>query len=417
MFRSLFFMECRQMLKSLTYYIYVVVFVIFTVGNGGSSFWGGKLTLPEQSQEESFYGMVVTDDTVTIMERTLAKLVQNACSNSYATYPAGFYKQVILSEEEGKKVWEIIENCTGRSQAEITEEMEQYFADANAGSVMESTMAVNNYKVSPREGMEYEEFKKQMEGVCDIIGKGSDFESIMFENSTYVLQTYEGAVKEYNDILTIDKVTGAFMRQFCDYGGIVLAILPVFLGVTRSLRDKRAKTEQTIYSKEASSAVIILSRYTANVSMTYLPVALMAFLIQQPFTYMAKSLQIAPDYLTFIKYTGVWLLPEIMMVLALSFLLTEICTNVLPIFLQVFWGMASISGAKVLMGDFKLRLVARWNPLGLSEKFAACKQELYWNRGFYVLLAIICIVLAIAVYEKKRRGRMALYGKMDKTCG
>lgn len=56
----------------------------------------------------------------------------------------------------------------------------------------------------------------------------------------YTAADGEEALEEYKAMCKNDKITGAYMRLFCDYAGIMLALLPMFLGVTRCLRDKRA---------------------------------------------------------------------------------------------------------------------------------------------------------------------------------
>ena len=65
--------------------------------------------------------------------------------------------------------------------------------------------------------------------------------------------TYEEAMEEYNSFLYDDKITGGYARLFGDYMGIALGILPVFLVVTRELRDRRAGMEELIYTRTASS--------------------------------------------------------------------------------------------------------------------------------------------------------------------
>lgn len=39
---------------------------------------------------------------------------------------------------------------------------------------------------------------------------------------------YEEALKEYNQTINQDKVTGGFARLFCDYMGLALGLYPVF---------------------------------------------------------------------------------------------------------------------------------------------------------------------------------------------
>ena len=41
------------------------------------------------------------------------------------------------------------------------------------------------------------------------------------------ISTYEQAKEEFDALCTQDRFTRAYMRMFCDYAGIVLAILPI----------------------------------------------------------------------------------------------------------------------------------------------------------------------------------------------
>jgi len=236
-----------------------------------------------------------------------------------------------------------------------------------------------------------------------MVGKGSSYEKERYENGSHVPKTYEDAVADFEAICGKDKVTGAYMRIFADYAGIVLAILPIFVGVSGALRDKRAKAEQVIFSKSASGAVVLVSRYLATLFMVFLPVVVTAFLIQQPYYYKAGTLGVAGDGLAFLKYTVVWLLPEIMTVLAVSVLITELTGTIFAVFVQVFWGIGSLFGASTLVGNFGFRLVARWNSIGASLEFEAQKSELFRNRGYYAGLAVLCILLSVLVYEWRRK--------------
>lgn len=66
-------------------------------------------------------------------------------------------------------------------------------------------------------------------------------------------------------------MTGAYARLFCDYVGI----LPAFFGVARVIRDKRSKSSQVMYTKPASSAVMIVARYLAMVIVLFIPVLIL----------------------------------------------------------------------------------------------------------------------------------------------
>ncbi len=374
MFGTLFIKECRQVLKSLVYYIYVVIFVLFI-----TSQMSGEDELREPQPGWSYYGETVTQDDALIMEGTLANLIQEVGRNSFATYPIGFYKEVNLTDGELEQVKAILECCT-----------------------------------DVKEGLTYAEFEAAMEEVCDLVGKGSFYEKESYENRIRVPMTYEQAKEDFDALSTKDGLTRAYMRLFCDYAGIILSVLPIFIGVSRVLRDKRAKVQQVIFSKSASGTQIILSRYLANLVMISIPVFLTALLIQQPFYYRAQTMGIQGDIWAFLTVPGIWLLPEIMTVLAVSFLITEFTDTIWTIFLQVAWAFSSLISATALVGDFGLKLVARWNTLGMTLLYFSLEKELLFNRGFYFLLAVVCVILTVLVYEKKRRGGESVHEKLRK---
>ena len=62
--------------------------------------------------------------------------------------------------------------------------------------------------------------------------------------------------EEYDNLVEKDGYTGGYLRLFCDYMGIIVAILPVFVVATRSLRDKRAKMKDLVYTRKVSSATL-----------------------------------------------------------------------------------------------------------------------------------------------------------------
>lgn len=404
MFGALFLKECKQVLKSLTYLIYVVVFVLFITGQMSSDSAAG-LQAPVPGQ--SYYGTAVTKDETLIMEGTLVNLLEDIYHNSWATYPLGFYKGVTLNDRETEQAEAILERCTGKPFEELLEEMLEemtgHFGEYDPGSAEEVDAAQASYSVPVKEGFTYAEFETAMEEICGLVGKGSMYEKNKYENSIRVPMTYEQAKEEFEALCEKDRVTRAYMRLFCDYAGIVLAILPIFVGVSRALRDRRAKAQQVMFSKPASGAMIIASRYLANLVMLCIPVFVTAFLLQQPFCYKAQTFGIKGDGMAFLTVPGVWLLPEIMIVLALSFLITELTDTIAAIFVQVAWAIGSLFGADVLVGDFRMRLVARWNTLGQTVLFSSLEKEFLQNRGYYFLLSVVCVILTVIIYERKRR--------------
>lgn len=409
MFGTLFIKECKQVLRSLAYYLYLIILVFFMTTQMGEN---EIIEKPEPGQES--YGTKQSDDKQIIMEVTLENLVKQIEQESFSTYPTAFYKEVIPSEKEIEELKQIVERCSGKKWDEIIEERTRYYSQYDSTDDEQAIMSDTAYTIKPAEGFTYEDFLKEMKRVCAIIGNGSDFEKEKFEQGVSVGSTYEDALEEYQAICDEDRLTGAYMRLFCDYAGIMLALLPVFLGVTRCLRDKRSKAEEVIYARSGSSVSIVLSRYLANVFMIFVPVVLLAFIMQSSYLYQAKTIGITPDYTAFFTYSVMWLLPMILVTLGLSFLLTELINGIVAVIIQVFWIFSELLSMVTLVGGFQRRLIVRWNVFGDTMNYLSQRRELYMNRGMYTLLAIAFIVLTIMVYEKKRKGGAGLNGKLLK---
>ena len=87
MFGTLFLKECRQVLRSMVYYLYVVIFVMFLSSQMGEVVTA-DLDRPKPGQES--YGSTSSHEEGAVMEKILAGLVMETYHNSYATYPMGF---------------------------------------------------------------------------------------------------------------------------------------------------------------------------------------------------------------------------------------------------------------------------------------------------------------------------------------
>lgn len=411
---ALILKECRQTLKSLIYYIYLVAFVLFITSQMSSSDWISKLDKPMPGQED--YGMDYTTDQEVIMASGIDLLQQEMSRNSFATYPFGFYKSVTLSGEELDELSVGLKEATGMGMEELNALYEDYWQDYEGSN--EDYAALNawaaGWHVPIREGYTYQEFEGLMQKASDIIGAGCEYEE-RYKYTARAPVSYEQAVKNYEDLREKDRVSGAQMRLFCDYAGIFLGFFPCFLGVSICLRDKRAKAAEVIYSKQISGLKLIAARYAANVIMLFVPIVLCALLIQMPCVYEAAKRGISADYFAFIKYSVLWLLPTIMAMLAAAFLITEAAENLLAVPILFCLAAASLFGAQTLRGNFGYQLILRWNTFGKYSRYAEELGQLYRNRGFYTVLAILCILLAAAVYENKRKEGRKSYAKAGKA--
>ncbi|MCD2492885.1 ABC transporter permease [Lacrimispora sp. NSJ-141] len=409
MFISLFWKECRQIGKSIVYYAFLACLILFFMSQLGEESW--NLAKPQPGQEE--YGRTYSKDEQTIMNRTLQNLSLDYVQNRYTTYPLGFYKKVVLGEKKMARMEEIMGELIGVSREELGVIIDDYINEAESNT-MEGVIV--RPSVSPAEGLTYERFLELMEEIDGILGGHSTYAPEVLKNGTIVSQTYEGALEEYRAIVEKDRYTGAYARLFCDYMGLMLSILPVFLAVARTLKDKRSKASQVIYSKQASSGCVILSRYLAALFMTMLPVIAMAAAVHIQCGAAAVGAGIAVDHLAFVKYVGGWLFPTVAFTLAAGFLISELTESVWAVLIQgIFWFFSVFQSFGGLNGNFGLKFIPRFNDFGNTELFFSQLPDLIVNRIFYGVLTAVLVLLCIGVYTWKRKGGSIRRGKLRRS--
>lgn len=376
MFFSLLGKECKMWLKSILFFAYVVVLVMFYITQMDAK----VITKPYPDQED--YGLTYTTDETAVMEHTLGNLIMEYTQGCFTTYPVGFYKEVIPDDETMGKISDIISNITG-----LTEEQ-----------------WMRQETVQVKKGFRFSEFKEEMGKVSQMIGSGSSYSEECLQR-TEVAMTYEQAVKQYDDICKIDHVTGTYARLFCDYVGIILGILPAFFGVARALRDRRSQASQVLYTKSMSTVRMITARYLAMVLVMFIPVLLLSCFAMSQAVYVAKSVGVVPDYFAFVKYSVLWLLPTILFVAAVSYVIGELTENILSVLVCcAIWFAAIFMGSSNDLMSAGWNLVPRFNSLGDTQLFQSILPQLIRNRILYSSTAIILVVFAVILYEKKRRG-------------
>lgn len=431
--------ECRKVLCSLTFLLYTaaVFAMYYTQFHSGLS---GAEIEPKPGLDS--YGMAAREVPEILMPRALKELIWEYQQNSYTAYPIGFYKEVRLTEKKRQKMADIISELTGWTREELNnlwedekdafeEDGTSYFeigaqdgireVDDNnfvvggVGNPVEKKSSHLEYSLS--EDITYERFRELMREADDLIGGGSRYSDkyIVF-NFSQVPKTYEEAMEEYRQLVDEDKITGGYARLYCDYIGLMLGILPVFVAVSLMQLDRKARMEQLVYSRRISSAKLIFLRYAALVTVMLLPVIITAAMAQ------AKVMGFYPgagmDMFAFARYTVIWLLPSLMITAAVGMLFTELASGLLAILLQGAWWFIGMFSA-ALSGDIgKFDLTVRHNSLYELNEFLGEYGDFLWNRAFFTVLAILLVTLTAVIYEQKRRGRnFGLYtlGKNHKS--
>lgn len=404
---SLFFKECKKIIFSLTFLMYViVVFAMYF-----SQYVNDREPIAQPREDMEDYGTIAKEVPEILMPAAIDGLVMEYLSGSFTAYPIGFYKNVKLNEKKSAELCEIIYELSG-----ITGEQLDGFSEFDKGDGYDPVPDGNGGfslvmrepvlpEVNIPESLTYERFRELMRQTDKIIGGGSRYgDDDIIGNFSRVPKTYEDALAEYEQIFTEEKITPAYARLFCDYSCIDLAILPVFVAAALAGKDKKSRIEQLVYSRKISSARLVLTRYAALVFVMIIPVLLTVIHAHVGVAQMYKGYEL--DSFAFLKYSAMWLLPNVLLSTAVGMLLTEIFSPLIAIFVQGAWwfgGVFASSGG--LTGNItSFVLVPRHNNLFGADLFAETFKQFTFNRIFYTVLSLILVTVAVIIYEIKRRG-------------
>ena len=414
MFLQLFLKECKYLLHSLTFYLYLACVIFMYV----SQVLPEMKIIEEPKVGQEDYGMKYSKDQNDIRKAAVETLIREYTANSYTAYPFGFYKRVILNEMKQNQVQDILQKLTGLRIEEINEKIEAYISQFNQNEEGYSIDEEGNVisPVTEEDALEldlqvvdtisYEYFLELMEDLNNIIGGGSNYTGVFLSNLAMEPRTYEDARNEYHEIIEKDKMTGAYARVFCDYIGIFLAILPVFVAVTMGLRDKKSKCKELVYVSNTSSKVIVLSRYLAMVVMMFLPILIFALEITFEFIMFGRDRGIAIDSFAFVKYSATWLLPNILVATSVGIFCTEIFESAVAIAVQGLWWIISLfHGMQYINGGYSNLLLIRHNELGNYDVYQKYLNTLIVNRVGYTALALALVGVTVIIYEEKRKGK------------
>lgn len=452
---AMFFKECGKTVKSITYLVFVAVLILFCY----TQFWSGLEIIEKPQQGQESYGTKYEEEPKIIIPNAVKNLYREFVSNSYIAYPMGFYKNVRLNDKKQGEMAGILSQLTGILKDDFMKSigMESAGSTLNIDTGMAENMIRNEdgsyqlvipdgqgdkeeranteatieaeteaesgigigagstgiTEVAVDEALTYESFLKLMGQADKLIGGGSRYDGIYLIHFGEVPMTYEDALTEYDNIVVKDRVTGAYARLFCDYIGIVLAIFPVFIAVALGMKDRRARMQELIYSRKASSFKIVLTRYFSMIMVMFLPVLLMAVYtaIQVEGDYSGFH----PDKLAFLKYSFSWLLPTLMVSTAAGVFLTELTDTAVAIAVQGLWWFTGLfAGMKHMDGGYGADLALRHNTIGNTQVYLENFNVLLLNRILYALFAVTLILFTVWIYELKRRGRLNAFNSFKK---
>jgi ABC-type transport system involved in multi-copper enzyme maturation permease subunit len=398
MFATLFLKECKHMLKCSTYSVVIICMALFFFSQ-----WGELKIVDKPEPNQEYYGVKFSEDEKVVMQQAASSLALEYVQNNYIAYPVGFYKTVKLNESKQSKMGNVVTEVTGLTEEELIETVDIYLSGVTAYA--------DPLSISVAQELTYERFEELMKQADKLIGGGSTYSETFLLTKAMIEMTYEDALEEYYDVIDKEQLSGAYARLFSDYLGLVLAILPVFIAVTRGLRDRRARASEIIYSRRVSSFTIVISRYLAMLLMMLIPVMLLSLVPAIECLYYGMSQGISIDYFAYVKYIFGWLLPTIMISLSVGVFLTELMDSAIAIVVQGFWWFISLFlGVTKMMGGYGWNLMPRHNTLGNYETFQENFDILVANRITYAFAAILLALATIFVYEMRRKGKLRIHG-------
>lgn len=390
-----------------------------------SELTGGSI-LKKAEKDAKSYGTKKEEVPDKIMCGSTDNLIMEYLANSYATYPFGYYKEVVLNKKEQQEILDIIKEITGLNEQQINHLPDDYFPavngnifhigangeDTNGGFTFNPT--ANSTPQKSKDLTEnfiaqvsYEYFKELMAKADDIIGSGSAYS--MERLTEYYGQsemTYEEATNEYEKTIYDDNVSTAFARLFCDYMTRDLGLYPVFLVVIFWLKDKRNRMNELIDCKQVGTAKLITIRFLAMLVAVMIPIVVLSFESLIPLIEFSTNTGIPIDVFAFLQYIIWWLLPTTMIVIALGMFLTILTSTPIAVLIQFAWWFIDTSMTALSGGTKIFTLMIRHNLLQGSELIKQDFILICLNRGLLVILSLLLAGISVAIYNKKREGTL-----------
>lgn len=460
----LFGLECKKIAGSILYWVLVLALLAVSLfqyepaveselrrtNDPASVFY----IAPDDGYAEERSGVPDKAMEHAMMTGAAKRLIYNYRDNCYQYYPFGYVKEKTMSVKEQAVILQYLIELTGLSEQTLkgtANEAVDGTGEGNIGNVpisgggafvlepgKGSTNENGQFVIQPDDWqyvpkdkpspetpdrdktaqnqindslqiqVSFERFKEIMEKVNELIGRNSYFSWTMLTLYYFGNDMEDAPITErqHREFYEGDQVTGAFARYYCDSISSVVLFLPAFVIVDLMLRDKRRKMQGLIYPRAISDAKVICTRYAAAVCMTMLPVLILP--LKSLFVLMryCGSIGVQADALAFVKYTLAWIFPTVLLIMAISLLVTVLFENYTAILLTgLIWLVGKPSIAKLAGGKYDLfDLIIRHNTLKGYGRMMENIQMLVLNRITISAAALALVGLSVLVYSMKRKG-------------
>lgn len=426
----LFVRELKKVVCSVSYVLFVIIAVLALSAQGALDFSGNVISEPAVGEN---YGIKNEERPELIMPAALQSLYAEFLENDYACYPIGLIKHVKLDEEGQMRIAERIADLTGmdveeifRAQGTISDDGNAISfeisgdgnlqSDSNGGFMItgetdgdrEDTQETS-ISLSVREDLSYGTFQERMQEIDDILGGGSSYAAESLIGFGQVALTYEEAMTAYELAVSYDKLTGGYARLFSDYAvAIVFSVLPVFLAIWMSSKDRSAKMAELIYSRRTSGIKIVFVRYLAVLTAVMLPAVILSYVSNVTVWSLYPGMTL--DYLAPLAYDFGWIMPSAMMAIAVGMFLTELTNTPIAAAVQGLWWFVDVNaGIRSVSASYALLRLAPRHNAGTNSYFRTRDlidnfSNLLANRLLFAGLSILLVMAAAVVFEAKRKG-------------
>lgn len=115
---------------------------------------------------------------------------------------------------------------------------------------------------------------------------------------------------------------------------------------------------------------------------------------------------VQPDVFAFVKYSLLWILPTILLVMAIGLFMTMLTENYAGILcVGLLWLAGRPSIGKIAGGNYDLfDLIIRHNTLKGYGRMMESFRILVLNRAVISGMAFLLVALSVVVYEARRKG-------------
>jgi len=365
--------EMKHQFKRITFYVFALLTAIFVFTQIGEfEMWAKH---PDEQEDIYLLANQMIRDSRQLDEVTAQKgvyeLLQRAIeSRKIIVQGLIINKERKLSEEQITLIKEVMQKISPEGKGILTEE---------------------NLNLS---GEEFERIIDELDeklGGRTVITKERRISWIPHQP-----KSYEQCVADKERLVGLG-FTSLMAQMFCDYYGISLSMLTVFLSAFMFYRDRRSRILELVCSRPVGGVSYVFSKFIGMCIPIFASIMAVACI---PTFYAIKMKLEGYDVNVFAYFStfAVWLFPGVMFVVALSMMVSLLSNS--PIAAIGVQYVIFFLTVMPLYGDYSLsKVFIRHNTLEPLMN----PQAFYINRIFIFVMSIIITFITAGIWQRKRR--------------